>query len=88
MTRKLGDWGFRKNANSSERQAILQNLGPASNPGSFITGGVRITLAKLERWKKRMMGQSSEVIVLRSEHVMRGTVEFSLTCESLINICS
>jgi len=52
MTRKLDEWKFKKNTTSAERRSYVQEGGRPRNPPRDGTSGVKVTPAKLERWKK------------------------------------
>jgi hypothetical protein len=54
MTRKLDEWRLKKNTTSAERKSYVQEIGRPGNPHPDGNSGVRVTPAKLDRWKKSL----------------------------------
>jgi hypothetical protein len=53
FSRKIAEWGFRKNVSSSERRGILQSLPDCNVPSSLYPGDPRLKPEKLRSWRKR-----------------------------------
>ncbi|KAE9377599.1 TPR-like protein, partial [Stipitochalara longipes BDJ] len=87
LTRRLKEWNFRKNTKSTDRASLLHEAGPSSDEPVRTALGIKVTAAKIERWKRKMKKEeetslhSPEMPIITGDTINNNAVpptEFSL----------
>ena len=77
LTRKLGEWNFRKNVKSAERQKILESFGSVSGQGFVVAMNKNVTLAKLDCWRNDIEKDADPETISDHPIVTSGTTPHS-----------
>jgi hypothetical protein len=81
FSRKVDEWGFKKNVSVSERRKILQNPPNLSHP-HLESQNLRINPGKLQNWRKRYRKEESAL------SMSRNTLENSCKSSSKFEVSS
>jgi hypothetical protein len=79
FSRKVNEWGFKKNVSSSERRVILQNLPNRPHP-PLETQNSCINSGKLQNWRKRYRKEESSSSLPRNalENACKSSSKFEV----------
>jgi hypothetical protein len=80
MTRKLGEWKFKKNTTAVERRIYLQNGVRCANQPQDGTSSIKISSAKFERWKKAMAYEECGTKIVETKNILTGSFSLVYMC--------